>query len=348
MRLLVWSKILSFCLICVFLSACQAGYNDKLEDYLGRLENILNEDRPPKKSISVGLIKFPNKRDSQFQLSEQQQSIGILEFLSLDECKIQQTIAEKNNNLGKVASQSQQLLNSIAFISYSPACLALLKENGKNQLNKKLKDSLQIKKKQLPALLWQATLNEAEYRAFWKTANIDFSYPESLPPKQADAIKQLIKFTQNTLNFTEIDQNLEDTLGVIRLGDGGQLFSAYAHLHHQLNIANEIVEKALNKPFCSAGRTNAKIKILNNMMTVFFIPEIQQLSNQLNMRYQAIMPHILQLEELHIETEHSNFRDWRIKRNQFFDLARNSTRKHVKLINQLYQQCAAKPKGKSL
>ena len=339
---------------CTYLSACQAGYDNQLEDYLNRLENILKVDRTDiikaqnGVTLKSALPKIPSQRATQIELLTAEASIGILEFLSLDKCAIQQTIAEKNNNLGKVAAQSQQLLNSITFIQQAPACLEILKTEQLDQLQHKLQHSFETKTQQLPYLLWHASLNGAEYRSFWKTANIDYQYPLALPINQPLALKNLFEFSQDVLLLKNPSINLEQTLGIIRQGDGGQLLAAYTHLLNQLQVANQLVQTALAKPFCQANNPNLtqpNIKILHNMVTSFFIPKIQRWSNDLNKRYEELIPSISKLDALYENIEHPKIKQWRKQRNQLFQQARSATKNHVKMINQLYQQCAASPQS---
>ena len=354
-------RILIILLTCTGLSACQPGYDDHLEDYINRLENILEVEQASipstfgKKNNTINLPKLPSKRATRIIFPElettAETTIGVLEFMSLNECALQQTIAAKNNNLGKVATQSQQLINSIVFIQQAPACIKTLQDENRTELLEKLQQSLSNKTQQLPFLVWLATINESEYRSFWKTSNIDYHYPASLPPKQTKALQDLFKFIQSTINLQDSSINLEQTLGVIHYGDGGQLLSAYIRLNNQLDVANQLIELALKKPFCRPNTQNftqANIKILHNMITMFFIPKIQNWSNELNRRYEELMPSIKQLDALLNTVEHPDIKQWRHQRNTVFTKARNATKNHVQMINRLYQQCAVSPDSKSL
>ena len=386
----------SACLLCVFLTACNGTDEAIFQRYLTRLNNVLDQtislehQAIPSSNTTKNTYKFkqalrlPDKKRLTPTLLNQDNaaSIGILDFLSIKQCAVQRTIAEKNNHLGKVASTSQQLLNTIRFIQQSPACLEWLKQNDKMRLHAKLNTSYQHKQAVLPYLLWQAVINEQEYRDFWSIPLTLGDYPQQQLPKMVAALQALyfhaqqylaqVPITaeqsessikqerqaprQTTIKQTPAQQttartqtinkdvsvqplDFEEALGILRHGDGGRLLKSYQQLSTQLEHANQLIIAALNQPFCHPQHSRPEAKILQTVVNKVFIGEIQRHANALNQRYQTIMPLVLRLEELLSAYESPDYRHWRLTRDKIFSHARSAPKRHILLLNRLYQQC---------
>ncbi|MBY6016528.1 DUF3080 domain-containing protein [Halomonas denitrificans] len=91
-------------LILITLSGCQPGPGSVLDDYLSRLERVLNQPRPESSLPSPQRpARHPFEPDDSLNVS-------LLAPLSLKPCGVLPLIAQHNAQLGRVAAPSQQLL----------------------------------------------------------------------------------------------------------------------------------------------------------------------------------------------------------------------------------------------
>ena len=58
-------------------------------------------------------------------------SIDLLDFLALSPCELQLIVARRNSALGKVALESQNLINDVLFLNTAEQCLDRLSPNDK-------------------------------------------------------------------------------------------------------------------------------------------------------------------------------------------------------------------------
>ena len=95
-------------------------------------------------------------------------SIDLLDFFSLSPCELQLIIARRNSALGKVALESQNLINDVLFLDKAEQCLDRL--SSKDQaLREKIQKAISDKKSNLSNTVARATLGGPEYREMWIT-----------------------------------------------------------------------------------------------------------------------------------------------------------------------------------
>jgi len=324
-------------IVFIFLFSCSKG-DSPSDDYLNRLANVLEVDKP--ESQTFNYPSFPTAQS--LVISSINSTISIREFLGLRQCKLHLVIAERNSQIGKVASPSQRLKNDLDILAFGPQCLTKIQ-------NKKLKDKLasylEIKRKQVPANLAQAILMQAEYRAFWQIQTHKDNYPDVLP--SASVLKDLVtidEFVSKILNgeYLSSDEEfsrLEIALGNLRYGDAGQLLSALTRQYEDLLIANEIIGERLARPLCLIRNPTTKALNLQNVVNRFFIENVQAQSVKLNRRYQQLMPVISRLEIRLLPYANEAFNKWVSLRRAVFDSSLTASKQHVIELQKLYVQC---------
>ena len=94
--------------------------------------------------------------------------LGGLDFLALSGCELQATHGRRSSSLGSRARDSQKLLLDLEFLRLAPACIDLQRERGNRALADTLQQAWGLKRRQLPAAIYNATLGSDEYREFWE------------------------------------------------------------------------------------------------------------------------------------------------------------------------------------
>ncbi|MBY5991539.1 DUF3080 family protein [Ferrimonas balearica] len=89
----------------LLLSGCQPGPDGTLDDYLTRLERVLNTERP-----AIELTPPPRPAKHLWQPSQTDLTVSLLTPLKLKPCGVLPLIAQHNAQLGRVSPPSQQLL----------------------------------------------------------------------------------------------------------------------------------------------------------------------------------------------------------------------------------------------
>lgn len=322
------------------LTACDRQ-SDPTADYTSRLSSVLNVDVSKDLQLNESVYPaFPALKE--LTLIESEHSISIREFLGLRECRLHLVIAERNSQMGKVAPSSQRLKNDLDILATGPACLATLENQT---LKSTLQRYLEIKKTDLPKRLWHALLAQAEYRQFWLQKSYTPSYPDQLPSSTVNSDLLTIEtFAAKILNGqyqvsdTEFNQ-LEQSLGRLRYGDGGQLLTELHNLHKSLTTANSAIDYRLKHKLCIRQQPTNAARNLQNVVNKFFIANVQAKAVKLVKRHAQLRITIERLEaSLH---PHSNeaYQEWVKSRNLTFDRGLTAALKHAQKLQRLYTQC---------
>lgn len=322
----------------VFLNACKPK-NSPYQTYLERLHKVLEIKSPlTVTETSEKALILPSKRT--LKLDNQVSNLSIREFLSLRQCKLHVTLAHRNSLIGKVASDSQLLINDLEILAYGPACLDRL---GSSPLKDKLEEFLRFKKQTMNASLWNAILAADEYQKFWRRSQPHSDYPKTLAAETIDDLTAIVQFIQAVKNRqyapdSNASRRLEDHLGNLRFGDGGALLFEYESLTTTMINASKLLETALEQPLCFNNKPNTKARYFKNVIDKFFIDGIQSKSVLLNKRKSQILPAIQALEESLIEQAPDSFLNWRKYRQTQFS-ANKEIKRHAQLIQKIYAQC---------
>lgn len=91
-----------------------------------------------------------------------------LDFLALSGCALQATLGRRSSRLGVRARDSQRLLLDLEYLRLAPACIDFQRARGDRALATALEQAGALKRRQLPAAIYNATLGSDEYREFWQ------------------------------------------------------------------------------------------------------------------------------------------------------------------------------------
>lgn len=318
--------------------------DDEFEDYLSRLENALDVKQTSVPPL-LETASYPSTT-----IAIERVTITLLDFLRLFGCELQYTIGQRNNQIGKVAPASQQLINALMFQQQAKSCIDLQYQRGNDSLADELALVSEQKRFQLPSLIYNATLASTEFSAMWQyrpTAD----YPHSVSTEMVSAIERLNTFSKAWL-AGEYDvglSELEATLGLIRQGDVGTLWHVLALGDQQLTLANQlIIARTGEKKLCLMGKSNQKSRVFETVVLKFFIKRIQSRQALINKRYHQLLPAINALEDTLKPILTPEYRNWRQMRESSLTQLLAAPKEHVAHIKLLVKQCGSNFGGGSI
>ncbi len=150
---------------CIFLSAClpQRDVSGLLNDYVSDL------NRYQGLSILMPKKRFPEYSLPPYRMKQQlltQFDLGLIDFLSLQQCELGFLVANKNSILGKVMPNSQRFLYEVHVIKALNEC-----DKGSASLQKKLKQIASNKRVELSKAYANALFNSDETDVFFSLSN---------------------------------------------------------------------------------------------------------------------------------------------------------------------------------
>ena len=197
---------------------------------------------------------------------------------------------------------------------------------------------------QLDQALWQAILGEKENAQFWRVRQQPSNYPQSFDNNAANSVKALLSFVRDVHQHkyalsqqqeTQIEQHLQQ----LTWSDAGAMLLRFKQIHYDLELANQVIAKRLEKPLCLSGMPTQKARYFKNVVNQFFIKKVQVEAVHLTQRYQQLMPDYLFLEEQLQKASPKSYKTWKSQRDQVFQQALVASKTHVNYIKQLFDQC---------
>lgn len=325
--------ILTVCLL-----ACdRSGLSFDGERYAASLARVL--EQPMGEIEVISRPKLPRVRELHVDIEPI--NIGLLDFLSLGECELQQIVAEQNSSLGRFAADSRLLEHDVLFIQLAGQCIAQLP--AESELAKTLEQARAEKRLHLGKRLWNAILAGPEYRLFWQVELAD--YPERIDSRVEFALQQLDRSVTDIMQGRQTDwQSMEHSLEVLRNGEGGALLESWRLVSMQLDLATELLTaRATRRPLCFADMVNPKAEIFRNVVLTSFVGGIQKDLAVLNRRYYDLLVPIRNIEQQLKAEETDQYRLFRQQRDEMLQSARGSVNAHVAALRPLMVQCSFLP-----
>jgi hypothetical protein len=325
----------------LLLVACTNGGQDaELKDYLQRLSRPLDLTAP---EVEVPRSPAPPRAEA-LRLRIAGSKLDGLDFLSLGGCALQQTVAKRNSSLGKVAPPSQRLLLELAFLRDAPACVDTLVNEGKDDLAAIIEESMNLKKSQLPALIFNATLGNREYRDFWRARDAPEDYPRQTSSLVITALEQVTidatRWLSGDYQYDEL--RFELALSDIARGDGGELLSAFLRQRAYLTAANELIARRIAAgPLCTDMRQSPAAPILRAVVSKFFVDRVQARGAALSQRFYQLAEPLTALESALSLTLPKDYRDWQTPRSALLEQGLKASADHVKQLQSLLGTCYA-------
>lgn len=325
----------------LFVAGCTGGgQSSELENYLERLARPLGFDAPPVE-MPKGLL--PPRAES-LRISLPGSKLDGLDFLRLRGCALQQTIARRNSSLGRVAPTSQRLLLELAFLRDAPACIETLRSDGRGELAELIQETAILKQSQLPALIFNATLGNREYRDFWRATAIPEDYPVNTSSLAITALEQITADAMRWMSgdFQADELAFELALSEVAKGDGGELLAALSHQAAHLAAGDGLIVKSIAKgPLCTANTIGPAAPIVRTVVNKFFIQEIQARAASINQRHYALIEPVSKLELLLAEVLPDDYERWRVYRGKTLAHGTQATKDHVAQLQALLGICYA-------
>ena len=323
------------------LGACsEHGAQARLGNYLQRLSRALDADFKPPTPVPVPAPpRTPN-----LQLALEGSRVDGLDFLRLRGCALQTTVARRNSSLGRLAPPSQRLLLELAFLREAPACIDRLRDGGDEALATLLVEAEAQKHRQLPALIFNATLGNREFRDFWRGDDALDNYPEETSSLVVTALERIDTDTRRWLggDYRADESRFELALSDISRGDGGELLRALQLQSAWLAAANRALDQRLSRgELCREGLLPGAAPILRSVVKQYFIAGIQPWSTGLNQRYHELLTPLQSLEQQLEAVLPDSYRQWRTRLAAILARGRAAPRQHVRGLQTLLGPCYA-------
>jgi hypothetical protein len=149
-----------------------------------------------------------------------------LDFLALSGCALQANLGRRSVRLGARARDSQRLLLDLEYLRLAPACIDFQRARGDRALATALEQAGALKRRQLPAAIYNATLASDEYRKFWERPALA---PAEEPSGAAGAGLQAISNQARRWlagDWRAANREFEILLGEVGSGAGAALLQA--------------------------------------------------------------------------------------------------------------------------
>jgi len=326
-------------LLALLLPGCGERPSDaRFENYLQRLDRTLGVSEP-----QLPAARPPRPpRPGQLRLDIPPGKLGTLDFLALRGCAVQVTVARRNSSLGLMARASQRLLLELEYLQLAPACVERLRARGRDSLARELEQAWRDKRRQLPALIFNATLASDEYRAFWSAARAPGDYPRVTSSLTTAALAANTERVRRWLggDYRADGREFELHLGEVAGGDGGALLDALSRQAQWLSRADAMLDRRMDRgPLCAGAIRHRAADILPNVVRKFFVGEIQPRAAILNRRRYELLPPIMALETQLDAVLPPPYRQWMDARNRLIANAAAAPRRHVETVQRILAAC---------
>jgi len=329
------SLLLCLSLLSTLLLVSCARSDSLLSDYTTRLARSLQVDRPPIPEGDPPVL--PRLRELRQPLTES--SINLLDFLALGSCELQGVIAERNSSLGRLATPTTRLVHELEFLDLADDCVASLPEDEAD-LIEELQAVIATKERELPIVIFNATLGGEEFRAFWRWRAREIVI-------DADALDSVRTLKASVASWMKGDygvdrEALTNQLNLIRRGPGGDYLQYWADLSRYLAVADDTIE-ARKKPLCFENMKTPQADIFNNVVMQFFIGGVQKEVAVLSRGSFDLLQEVDELESLLVEALPGNYQDWRDQRRSLVADGSAAMGRHVKALEPLLSSCGFLP-----
>lgn len=335
------SARVSLAALVLAVTACQGDDGQApFRNYLTRLGRVLDTPVP---AVSAAVLPQA-PRPAQLRHELPPGKLGTLDFLAISGCEVQVTIGKRNSSLGRMAKESQRLLLELEYLALAPDCIDYQRRQGRSDVADTLEQAWQLKKQQLPALAFNATLGSQEYRDFWRRRSLEASYPASTSSSVITALEAVNAMVRRWLSGDYRADNLEFEilLGEIATGDGGTLLAALARQGEWLASADRLLaDRMQRKPLCTPGFRPDAADILHNVVVKYFIGEIQPAAAALERRRQQLLSPVALLEAQLSSALPNNYLEWQGRREALLGDFAAAPKRHVEQIMAIQAPCTA-------
>jgi hypothetical protein len=286
-------------------------------------------------------ISLPSRRDRQLVLS--QFDIGLLDFLSLQQCDVGIVAGKRNSILGKVMTDSQRFLYELDIIRAIESC-----DVKDEVLSAELNDIAKKKRLELPIVFGNAIINGEEASVFFSLSNgfLPLNYSTENQQDLLNALNRLVAIGENLVDLPTVDGRVfENDLKILMDSEyGGRLLYSLAQLSRYLtSVSNNIV--LLSSEVCGSSLT-----YLKQQFEQHYVKKIQPYMGRINRSAYEVLPLLKRLIDLGVVgDEMKNFL------NQFSLISKNSiwhryqlaSQVHAKQWSRLFESCSVSLRSRS-
>ncbi|MCG7602039.1 DUF3080 domain-containing protein [Halomonas sp. McH1-25] len=249
-----------------------------LIDYQQRVSNVLDIEAPTPQS-PPNIPRFPDRQERLFEIAPTR--LGMLDVYALRECQIISLVAERNSQLGKVATASQHWLYELELWRRLRHCWntpAVQRLDGEDRTQ--LRQLLQDKTEQLPKASWNALFDSSEWVKNFSRVSTPLSPAETA--SLGDDLAALAYLRHMVLNqynpaWTPESGRLEAHLQILRQQPStARLLRSLLLVTQRLDELSHSLETRLaERPVCYNGHPNPRAETLHNVFINYFIGEVQ-------------------------------------------------------------------------
>ncbi|MBN7796652.1 DUF3080 family protein [Parahaliea mediterranea] len=331
--------LLSIPLLALLAAGCtRPGPEAAFDTYLDRLARPLEVERP--RFERAAIPRLPRRAELHIELPST--SLDTLDFLALTGCEVQITIGKRNSSLGRMASASQRLLLDLEYLRLAPACIEYMDGKGNAELAGLLRQAHRLKRQQLPARIFLATLAGPEFRDFWRPPSALGDYPGNTSSAVITALEAIAADSRRWLagDYSADNAQFELQLSEIGKGDGGELLRALAMQASWLATADGLfAARAAEGPLCAPRIRPAAADIVPNVVRKFFVGDIQPWSAAVDRRQYQLLPPIRALETALAGALPDSYQRWRDRRDTLVAGWSAAPRRHVQAVQTLLAPC---------
>lgn len=323
--------------IILCLSGClgQPELVNKMQDYADRLERVT--DIPTELPAPILELDYPSS--DQRKVNIPSTSLNLREFYAINGCALATKIAQRNTTLGKVEAPELRYLYERDLLHTLKECGELIESENKD-LTAELNRLLTIKTEQLPAVYAQMIKNSQAMVSGLSFAQ-DFIGSQQTTTEITQsiaAINFLSKLPDNSLwQESELSSHMQ-TLERDRVW--ARTWRTQSYLHQTLPTLTRTLERFTAQVSCQ--RAEEDLKILRNVMLMFFIDYIQPVASNINYLQQSSHASWQEiLSNNNLSDEYVGF----IKQQtaERYEMYTSTLSAHVTAWQTLFDKCAMSP-----
>jgi hypothetical protein len=306
---------------------------DDIEAYSQRLQSYTGIELPP----DAGELSLRAPSKSEFKQNVVEININLREFYALQDCALNQLVAQRNTALGKMQMPSARYAYESQLILALKQCAQLLNRSTDKALISKLRQWTHKKEKQLP-ISWANLITQSD--EVYKHLSTNNGFISATANDNFVASKQALNFllaarTTHPVDLTELEHHLQQLANSPLVA---RAWRTQLLITNKLNHISPLLIEYLKNNQCQSLQEKQSIEIMQNIFRKFFAENIQALAGELNKYHYQLSPLIEQL----ISSSYFNdsFKNYLRQHNSInYELYKQSMQKHITLWQDIFALC---------
>jgi hypothetical protein len=331
----LYKKCVFVCALFLFGCGNQNSVQHSFDEYKKSLNRSVWFDSQPS-SEKIQLIPLPPLRERKIELTEF--DISILDFLSLQQCRIGSLVGQRNSILGKVMPDSQRFLYELNLIQAIDHC-----QIESDTLRSELFSIRDVKKAELVNAFANSLWAGKESGAFFSLSNgvISMSPDQSSFLSLQHSLSYLLNIVENLERVPQLkSEALEGHFQIIYESEyAGKLLQTLSLVTENLNLISTSLEEInTDDTFC-----DKPILFLKQQFKVHYIEKIQPYIARINAVAFNVLP---VLDELRNKTQplpvafNRFLGQWSMtEKNSVWVKYQTASKRHALAWNTLFNEC---------